>query len=752
MDRLPETAAATNATIASQDNVSTKLQELATDSEALLMNLKHDEVPFDEKGQPVKYTAAAMEAELFHPPAINWTPSNEEDMAEKLFPADDAVVPSAGTAKATSNKEQATTTTTTSAVASPARGSTSKTAPSTPASSNKENNNTTTTPKREYKKKRSWLSLSPGLRRLKNSNKNKDKKLLLKESKEVEAIMASPDREATKTTGEFMKEVTKEAVVDVTKDAMTAMKNSKEEVVNLVKVPTENAVGDLLELAELAPTNTNNNNNNNNNNTNITAPAFSEAIEQMNSPPKDSLKEQLDVKEQVAEQVKHLLDEEMGEDSNSVKDTNQDIFRKKEVTEGAVRKFPSAFDIASTVVTDLNGTSENERDALQSAFLSAMDTAAAAVASDELALEEDDVKTVVTSGASKTESLVTTVAEGIADVKAAEERNLTRSISMDEDDYDCVALDQCVLDTVTAEAAEADKLGDQTEKATNLTTSKSMSASETSTDSKDEDSKKKKWWKRPLKSLSPKRNRKSSKNSTPEPSSAPVDLDAEGGAARASVAHEDESEAFVTAEIHREFVEATAKNYAEGSKFASFEKNVFEPPASIKEVPSPTRKSLDWEEIVAHSEARDADMRVGRILVSFQLLLGAIVGALFFSTTPSAVLLRNAACAPLSPWSELSGAQESYSIFTAPWWIPAPLDSDQVHNLVCGGERAHTKVEWMFEKESKTDKLYRMVVSEMGGYVLLDKKNLVSASFSQEGILVTNKKGKQEASPAPWNL
>ena len=776
MDRLPETAAAANATIASQNNASTKLHDLATATKSeAVRDLKNEEVPFDERDQPAKHTAAAAveTVELFHPPAINWTPSNEEDMAEKLFPAEDAVVPSGGRAKATSEKKQAVAPTirdSTSAVNSPTRATTSKTAPSTPASSNKENNNNTTTattPKREYKKKRSWLSLSPGLRRLKSGNKNKDKKPLLEESNAVEAVMASPEREgpATKTTGDFIKEssTTKEAVVDATKDAIADVNDEIEDVVNVVAdvvVQAEDAVGDLLELTELAPQNANNNN------TSIAAPAFSEAIEQMNSPTAAGLKEELGVvaptvKDQVAEQVENVLVDKMGEENSIAKDAEQDIFRKKNVPEGAKRKFPSAFDIANTVVTDLKGTAENEQDALQSALLSAVETAAAtAVATAELALAENDVETVVTSGAKRAEFLVTAVAEGIANVKSAEERTLTRSISMDEDDYDCVALDQCLLDSAATAKPDAatlggDELGDLTEKATNLTTSKSMSASETSTDSKDEHSKgskKKKWWKAPLKSLSPKRNRNPSKI---------VTLGPEGGAAKASVDYEDESEALAAADIHREFLEATATNAAdteqrssvtEGSKFAVFEKIKFETPVIIKEVPSPTRKSLKWDEIVAHSEIRDADMRVGKMLLSFQLFLGVIVGALFFSTTTSAVLLRNAACSPLSPWMGLSGTQETYSVFTALWWVPAHLNSGQAFNVVCGRERAHTKLEWMFEKETKTDKLYRMVVTDMDGNVLLQKKSLISASFSQEGVLVTNKKGKQEAFPAPWDL
>ena len=109
MDRPSDTSlVAQNATIASKTHpphTSTKLVDAQPN--IIHQQKEEDTVPFDEKGHSKSHksgttTVKTTDDGFFQdPPSINWTPSNEEDMAEKLFPADNAVVPSVTTTTTT---------------------------------------------------------------------------------------------------------------------------------------------------------------------------------------------------------------------------------------------------------------------------------------------------------------------------------------------------------------------------------------------------------------------------------------------------------------------------------------------------------------------------------------------------------------------------------------------------------------------------------------------------------------------------
>ena len=173
-----------NVPIGSQ-NVSVKEDAAPTRKTESESTLSKDPVPFDEPETAVKtenamdpiITAVLAEAELFSPPDLKdaaWSPSGEKDMPELLFPAEEPAATVKRVEETTPDEEtkqpqeQPVAPTTENIEEDTVKNKT------TAAEKNNQSEATSSTPKR-VKKKRSWLSLSPGLRRLRQKEKSADK-------------------------------------------------------------------------------------------------------------------------------------------------------------------------------------------------------------------------------------------------------------------------------------------------------------------------------------------------------------------------------------------------------------------------------------------------------------------------------------------------------------------------------------------------------------------------------------------------
>lgn len=114
----------------------------------------------------------------------------------------------------------------------------------------------------------------------------------------------------------------------------------------------------------------------------------------------------------------------------------------------------------------------------------------------------------------------------------------------------------------------------------------------------------------------------------------------------------------------------------------------------------------------------------------------------------------NSLCSPVKHGTVLGRTDQTRVSFDSPWWAPDALKTRQLYHFVCG-DRPRTRLEWVFEKQSGTKSLHRLVLLDIDGLKpgeqLLEKKKLVSASIGWNGILITKKKGT-EVFPAPWIL
>jgi len=791
MDRLPDSAAV-NATIASQNPPSRKDDDGAPhqNTQDLSFVMKDTAVPFDEAKSYqllLKSNKGASEITtetgcLEPPPDLKKTASALT--VEMLFPAFDGT---------TSTPAASTTTTTTKPaeknqkITKPKVSEEEQPKPNLFLARGKENTaeSVTTTPNRykkknSHKKRKSWLSLSPSFRR--SSKKDKDEQPLLQDTKEADAIHilgSSTTMPQAVKTGDFLNDTTsimstkKGDVHDMVDQIENTAKDNVDDETNksLEKVSTEVKASSVVV-------------NHDNNLDDYLATVASDTANEIKDTMKTTVPPVLSTVVDKLEKSNSLVQDTATKDVQwqptaafakeiTVFDSNQNL--RNVTLDQNINKFPSVYDIANTVVSDIEPFKTMEEDVAASTIKTISSSTTKTTTTTPTTTSETAVTTSskrsVTASAPDTaisrtnddagKSLVT-VAEGIDDVKAAEKRNYTRSISAEEDDYDVISLADSLFEREQVDLThcfdENDDDEDPTEKMENLSDERfdnmkskkemeeaSASKAPTSSNGDKKKNKKKSWKQRLKKSLSPKRKNSADKL-IPEPSFADKKSSGElkTNDKSSPFAGQEASEAQVTEEIAEKFSEEYSAKLLVKPKIDTSEAH--------------TKFSKQREEIIARSKTRDADRRVGRSLIVAQLLLGVMFTVYFFSMTHTATIIRNHACAPVAFGAVLPTYDQTHvhAVYDAPWWLPASLNSDQVFNVLCGEKRPHTKVEWVFERETKSDVLYRLVISE-GSSIdsttdVLVRKKLVAASFCNNEIILKKKNGKEEVIPAPWWL
>ena len=334
---------------------------------------------------------------------------------------------------------------------------------------------------------------------------------------------------------------------------------------------------------------------------------------------------------------------------------------------------------------------------------------------------------------------IVTVGEGIDGVRAAEQRNYSRTIS-DDNLY--------FHEEVTPESSSG-KREESVAKEHDLSTYSPVSREEaglkdavTSDPSnkpgKEEKSRSKKKWyrKKPKINLSFNRNTANQKVEADESQKRPEPEVTEDSKKK-------EADAAVAEVVNKECSETTA--------------NDAEALAKSTHVVSVEGKAASQPRVF---DAQKATYFI-RVLIAFVICVCSLVTLYFvleqeivavFTTSTN---FLDGLCAPTPRGTELDKISLEKVSFEAPYWAPAPMKSKELFQLVCA-DHPRTKLEWTFEKEAKSKKLYRLAISDIDAddtdknKILLDQKNLVSATVGFNDISVSNKKGKDEVLVGPW--